>query len=156
MARPRIIGLEYFPHDTNAHMSEKIERLVSQYGNDGYAAYFILLERIYMCEGYELDVSSDDKIKYLAGKTNLSVKKFEKIVATAIELNCFSKDDFYERKVLTSNGIKKRTTFIDSKRETERERYNKKENKLEGISVEVSAAENKAELEQSKEKQRKV
>jgi hypothetical protein len=48
MARPKKEGMDYFPHDTDAVNDEKIEALRLLYGNDGYAFYFILLERIYV------------------------------------------------------------------------------------------------------------
>ena len=47
MARPQKEGMDYYPHDIDAANDEKIEALRAIYGNNGYAFYFILLERIY-------------------------------------------------------------------------------------------------------------
>lgn len=47
MARPLKLGLDYFPHDTDAWNDDKIEAMRVNFGNDGYAFYFIILERIY-------------------------------------------------------------------------------------------------------------
>ena len=58
MARPPKEGLDYFPHDTDAVNDEKIEALRALYGNDGYAFFFILLERIYRSPQLELPISS--------------------------------------------------------------------------------------------------
>lgn len=53
MARPIKEGLDYFPHDTDAStQDDKIETLEASYGNDGYATYFKLLERIYRNGGF--------------------------------------------------------------------------------------------------------
>jgi hypothetical protein len=58
MGRPRKEGMDYFPHDVDAVFDEKIEALRTMFGNDGYAFYFISLERIYRSGQGELDVST--------------------------------------------------------------------------------------------------
>lgn len=62
MARPLKLGLDYFPHDTDSVNDEKIEALRMLFGNDGYAFYFILLERIYRTPTFELNVSDAETI----------------------------------------------------------------------------------------------
>ena len=79
MARPIKDGMDYFPHDTDASNDEKVEALRSLYGNDGYAFYFILLERIYRTNEAELDVSDAETIQILARKVSVTTEKFEQI-----------------------------------------------------------------------------
>ena len=116
MARPRKLGMDYFPHDSDASNDEKIEGLRALYGNDGYAFYFILLERIYRSEKFELDISNIDIKTILARKIEVKVPYFEKMLNSALNLNCFDKEAFNKRKVLTSNGIKKRSEIVVDKR----------------------------------------
>ncbi len=163
MPRPRKEGLDYFPHDVDASNDEKIEIMTTLYGNDGYAFYFILLERIYRTPNLELSVSDAETIQILAKKTNVSVEKFTQMLDTALKYGLFDKQAFEERKVLTSNGIKKRAAIVLEKRAKMREKY-KTKNKIsaaetgEEIKEEtrVSAAkieeEKGVEMTQSKEK----
>lgn len=135
MARPQKEGMDYFPHDVDAVNDEKIEALRSLYGNDGYAFYFILLERIYRSKHFELDVSEAETIQILSRKIGISADMFDKMLSTSIKHGAFSSTEYHERKVLTSNGIKKRANVVLSKREAMKDRYT---TKVSGI---VSAAE---------------
>lgn len=145
MARPRKEGMDYFPHDTNATNDKKIEALRMLYGNNGYAFYFILLEMIYQEPTFELDVSDAETIQILSKKVGINTEVFDQILQTAIKRDCFDKESYYERRVLTSNGIKKRAAVVVEKRDKMRISYEKK----------VSAAEIPPETPQSKEKKSK-
>jgi len=122
MARPRKKGLDYFPHDTDAVNDEKIEALRALYGNDGYAFYFILLERIYRTENVELDIKTEEMKRILARKIQISKQKFEKMLLTAFEFELFDRKEFEERGVLTSRGIKRRAGVVFAERERKRKR----------------------------------
>lgn len=133
MARPKKDGMDYFPHDTDAVNDEKIEALRMLYGNDGYAFYFILLERIYRTKNGEFDVSEAETIQILSKKVSVTEEKFSKMLETSLKWDCFDKDEYEKRGVLTSDGIKKRMSPVVEKRNKMRSRYKK----------EVSAAETK-------------
>jgi hypothetical protein len=119
MARPLKKGMEYFPHDVDAVDDEKIEILRKLYGNDGYAFYFIILERIYRTNTGELLIDTDLKKKILVSKVGVSMKRFDDLLKTSLEYELFSSSCYEERKSLTSNGIMKRVKQV----ETERERW---------------------------------
>lgn len=122
MARPRKEGMDYFPHDTDAVNDTKIEALRMLYGNDGYAFYFILLELIYRQPNFELDVSDAETIQILAKKVEVSTDKFNSMLQTAIKRECFDASAYYERCVLTSEGVKKRSKVVVDKREKMRKK----------------------------------
>lgn len=130
MARPIKEGLDYFPHDVDAADDEKIQALSAMHGNDGYAFYFKLLERIYRTPSGELDLSNVAIKISLASRvfpgenSENALKKFEKILDAALVLDCFDKKIFRKTRILTSNGIKKRVNEILKIRSTWR---NKKE-----------------------------
>lgn len=153
MARPQKEGLDYFSHDTDAVNDEKIEALRALYGNDGYAFFFILLERIYRVPDAELDVSDAETLQILARKVSVTEEKFQEMLKTAIKRGCFNKEAFEKRGVLTSNGIKKRASVVIEKREVMRSRYQKA--KLDSISSPISDAETIPETPQSKVKESK-
>jgi len=121
MARPRKEGMDYFPHDTDAVNDEKIEALRALYGNDGYAFYFILLERIYRSPNFELIVSDAETLQILSRKVAVTQQKFDEMLATAFKYGCFDETSYHERNVLTSNGIRKRAVPVLEKRRKMRE-----------------------------------
>ena len=94
MARPPKTGLDYFPHDTDAVNDEKVEALRMLYGNDGYAFYFILLERIYRTSDGELDVSDAETIQILSRKIEVTIEKFNKMLKTALKKGCFDAEKY--------------------------------------------------------------
>ena len=148
MARPIKEGLDYFPHDTDAVNDEKLEALRALYGNDGYAFYFILLERIYRTNDAELDVSDAETIQILSRKVAVTTEEFMQMLETAFRWKCFDREAYEKRGVLTSNGIKKRTSVVVEKRATMRDKYQKKKE-------EVSDAETREETEQKPDKVKK-
>lgn len=153
MARPQKEGLDYFPHDTDAANDEKIEALRALYGNDGYAVYFILLERIYRANTFELPVSDAETRQILARKCAVTVERFEQIVASAIKYGCFDRDAYEERGVLTSHGIKKRAGVVVEKRLAMRERYRAQAETAASVSDAETTQETGVETQQSKVKE---
>lgn len=137
--------MDYFPHDTDAVNDEKIEILRMMYGNDGYAFYFILLERIYRTPKFELDLSDEESKAILTRKVGVTPETFDQMLNTAIKYGCFDREIYQKFNVLTSNGIKKRASVVVTKRDYMRAAYNKK----------ISASETSPETPQRKEKKSK-
>ena len=127
MPRPLKEGLDYFSHDTDAVNDEKVEALRAIHGNDGYAFYFILLERIYRAGYGELEVSDAETIQILSRKVAVTPEKFQQMLQTAMKWRCFDREAYEKRGVLTSNGIKKRISVVVEKRSLMRERYARRE-----------------------------
>ncbi len=125
MARPIKQGLDYFSHDTDASSDEKIGRIKAEFGNDGYAFYFITLERIYRTGDGKLYLGSEVDKKILAAKIGITPRKFEKILEKSLKNNLFDEKQFLEKKYLTSPGIEKRFLQIQAERERKRNFYNK-------------------------------
>ena len=123
MARPIKSGLDYFSHDVDAANDEKIEALRALYGNDGYAFYFIILERIYRTSNAELDISNPAIAAGLVKKIRISEKKFAKILKTAFSINLLDETHYKENQSLTSDGIKRR--FLETQDLRGRWRKNK-------------------------------
>ena len=159
MARPRKEGLDYFSHDTDAVNDEKIELLKSLYKNDGYAFYFIMLERIYRNANFEIDVSDaetkEEMFQILSKKVGVELDLFKQILNTCMKYNCFDKELYESKGVITSYGIKRRAEMVTGKRTKMQEKYKKAKE----VSGEVSDAETKEETKeetpQRKEKKTK-
>ena len=122
MARPKKTGLDYFPHDTDAVNDEKIQALMALHGTEGYAFYFIVLERIFQSENGRITIGKPAEKAGLAKTIGVSVKKLDAILNTAIEVNCFCPNVFHSENALTSKGIKKRLEIVNNLREKERKR----------------------------------
>lgn len=125
MARPNKTGLDYFPHDTDALSDEKVQSLKALFRNDGYAFYFIILERIYRTPKGEIDISSNDEKRILAKSIGISLKKFDTILQNCFKKNLFSEKIFSKHGVLTSAAIKRRFLQIQAERQRKRKWYNK-------------------------------
>jgi hypothetical protein len=143
MARPIKEGLDYFSHDTDAVNDEKIETLRALYGNDGYAFYFIMLERIYRSANSKLKVSDAETRQILARKVEVTPEKFEQMLNSALDIGCFDKRLFQKAGQLSSNGIQKRAKVVLDKRLKMKERYEK---------LKVSASETPQETRQKPDK----
>lgn len=151
MARPQKEGLDYFSHDTDAVNDEKIEALRALHGNDGYAFYFILLERIYRSPNSEIDISDAETLQILARKVAVTNEKFAEIMQTALKWKCFDRVKYTKHHILTSNGVKKRSAPVIQKRLDMRQKY-----QCPSVSSPVSASETLPETPQSKVKNSKV
>jgi hypothetical protein len=155
MARPKKEGMDYFPHDTDAVNDEKIESLRFLYGNDGYAFYFILLERIYRAKEFELDISDAETIQILCRKVGVNEEKFHQILQTSLKRGCFDKEVYEERNVLTSNGIKNRSSVVVEKRVKMRDNYKGKVSDAE-TTPETHSETTQSKVKESKEKKSKT
>lgn len=125
MARPKKEGMDYFPHDTDAVNDEKLEALRMLYGNDGYAFYFIMLERIYRTKDAELDISDAETIQILSRKVSVSLETFHKMLETCFKRDIFDRKLYEQHGVLTSKGIQKRVAPVVEKREKMRQKYSR-------------------------------
>jgi len=160
MSRPIKQGLDYFSHDTDASSDEKIGRIKAEFGNDGYAFYFITLERIYRTGDGKLYLGSEVDKKILAAKIGITLRKFEKILEKSLKNNLFDEKQFLEKKYLTSPGIEKRFLQIQSERKRKREFYNKSKEVLDvqkgGRNPSNTPGETTGETPQSKVKESRV
>lgn len=134
MARPQKQGLDYFPHDTDAMNDEKLEIMQLLYGNDGYAFYFKMLERIYRTPDFMLDVSDAETKKVMIKKCDVDEMMFDMMLQSCIKHGLFDASLFNEFGIVSSDGIIKRAEIVISKRQKMRQRY-------ENQGVVVSAAE---------------
>ncbi|MCA8830303.1 DUF4373 domain-containing protein [Hymenobacter pini] len=120
MARPKKVGLEYFPLD--CQLDDKVEMLEAEHGLIGFAAYIKLLQHIYQTEAGELDMSVVFRWKTLGKQLDMSVETLQQLLETMFAIGLFDKTAFTERQVLTSNGVQKRRKRVAGLREKDRSR----------------------------------
>ncbi|MDD4438674.1 MAG: DUF4373 domain-containing protein [Tissierellia bacterium] len=117
--------MDYFPHDCDASTDDKIEAMRSLHGNDGYAFYFILLERVFRMENAEINMGIPAIKLALIKRVGVTPEKLEVILATALEIGAFDQTIFNERGVITSNGIKRRSRMVEDLRTSWRDKKTK-------------------------------
>lgn len=96
MARPKKQTIEYFPHYVSGGKTLFI--LESEFGNDGYAFWFKLLELLGSTNGHVYDTRNPSEMRFLVAKTRLSEEKARKILDLLAELDAIDKE-------LWDNGI---------------------------------------------------
>lgn len=108
MARPRKMGLDYFPLDTDFLNDNKIRILKARYKNDGVIMYLFLLAEIYRSDnGYYIQV--DDDFEYiLSDQLFMDINKVKQVLNFLLKRSLFNDKLFSSDKVLTSAGIQRR------------------------------------------------
>lgn len=109
MARPpKIDGMPYFQHDSDARHDYKVGALRHRFGPKGYAFYFILLEILYQSPRAEINVLAHETIPYLAHEVGVTPEEFEEMMLFAINLNLFGKNEWEMEKTIVSAGVRRR------------------------------------------------
>jgi len=120
MARPKKVGLEYFPLDCK--MDDKVEILEAEYGLEGFAVYIKLLQEIYQTDEGVLDMSVVFRWKTLGKRYGIDGKQLENIINLCLEVGLFCKVCYADGQKLTSNGVKKRLGKVSDMRNKDRSR----------------------------------
>lgn len=124
MARPRKEGLDYFPHDVDASIDEKLEALETLHGVEGYAFYFKLLERIYRAGGFwRVSDAETPQIfgqKRMHWSTETCQERWQKLLDSCLKYGLFDIKAYEEEGVLTSDGIQERVFEVTRKRNKSR------------------------------------
>jgi len=103
MARPKKIGLEYFPLDVDMDSDEKVAYVISRHGFISFGLLVKLYMEIYS-RGYY--IVWDERQRYLlTHKLNIDADYTETVVSACINEGIFDKNLFFEYSVLTSHGI---------------------------------------------------
>ena len=92
MARPQKDVVSYFPHDANACSSDTLTVLQGRFGNDGYAFWFKLLEKLASTEGHCFDCSNPTKWQLLLAKTGVNEITGVEMMNLLVEMQAIDKD----------------------------------------------------------------
>lgn len=116
MARPKKIGMDYFPVDTTWDV--KMQLIKAKYGLEGIGCIIELFKAIYH-EGYFLKWDEDTRLLF-ASENKIDENKLAEIVGFAVGKRLFHAGKLDKLGVLTSRGIQKRWLQVakDSNRTT--------------------------------------
>lgn len=99
MARPKKQTVDYFPHDTGASAGDTLTIIQDKFGNDGYAFWFRLLERLGATDGHVIDCRNTVKWRFLLAKTHVGEDKGLAILNLLAELDAID-PQLWEHKVI--------------------------------------------------------
>lgn len=102
MARPKKKTVDYFPHKCVS--GKTIFILEQEFGNDGYAFWFKLLEQLGSKEGHYIDCKNASELRFLQAKTRLSGDKTLEMLNLLAELEAID-PELWEQKVIWSQNF---------------------------------------------------
>jgi len=105
VARVQKDVVSYFPHDANACTGDTLTVLQSQFGNDGYAFWFKLLEKLSSTEGHFLDCRNSTKWQLLLAKTGVNEITGVDIMKLLVEMKAIDKDLWGSRVIWCQNLV---------------------------------------------------
>jgi len=116
MARPERNTIDYFPHLLGE--GKKMYFIENKYGNNGYATWYKILEKLGSTEYHYLNLNREDEVMFLAAKCKVT----EDLLISII--NDLSKMDVFDKE-LWSNKIVWCPQFIESIDDAYKRRNNK-------------------------------
>ncbi len=105
MARTQKDVASYFPHDANACSGDTLTVLQGRFGNDGYAFWFKLLEKLTAAEGHYLDCSNRTKWQLLLAKTGVNELKGVEILNLLVEMQAIDKELWASKLIWCQNLV---------------------------------------------------
>ena len=99
MARTQKDVVSYFPHDADACSGDTLTVLQSQFGNNGYAFWFKLLEKLSSTDGHFLDVSNPTKWHLLLARMGVNEITGVEIMNLLVEMQAIDAE-LWESKVI--------------------------------------------------------
>lgn len=106
MARPKKIGLDYFPMDVDMDQDDKIYLVKAEYGWEGFAIVVKLLMEIYS-EGYFLEWD-ERKLKIFSRKNLFDSDVVNGVINVCLSEELFEETTYEKYGILTSKGIQTR------------------------------------------------
>jgi len=115
MPRPTKATVEYFPHDANANSRRTLTILTHQFGNDGRAFWWSLLEEVSATENHVIVIRNPADWQYFAAKTNVSVTKAKQILALLASLGAID-PELYTQNIIWCQKFVDRLKDVYSRR----------------------------------------
>lgn len=116
MARPERNTVDYFPHILGE--GKKMFFIENKYGNDGYATWYKILEKLGSSDHHYLNLNREDELMFLAAKCKVSEETLLSIISDLVKIGAFDK-------VLWENKIIWCHQFVESIKDAYVKRKNK-------------------------------
>lgn len=116
MARPERNTVDYFPHFIGS--GKKMFFIETKYGNDGYATWFKILEKLSITENHFLNLNEEQDVLFLSSACRIDEKKLFDIISDLVRIGVLNKK-CWEKKIIWSD------VFIESIQDAYKRRNNK-------------------------------
>ncbi len=100
MARPTKQTVDYFPHDANASSGDTLTILQRRWGNDGYAFWFKLLERLCSTDGHFIDCRNPVKWELLLAITGFPPVDSEELMSLLADIEAIDKELWVNSRII--------------------------------------------------------
>jgi len=118
MGRSPKKGVDYFSHDVTAAGSPSMFTIQEEFGNDGYAFWFKLLEHLGTKETLSMDCNDAADWRFFIAKAKVTKEKAEQILDLLAEIGCIDAD-LWKQKIIWSENFADRLADVYKKRGTE-------------------------------------
>ena len=116
MARPERNNVDYFPHFMNH--AGKMSYLRNKYGNDGYACWYLLMERLAASNNHHIDLRDEIKITFLADYCGVSESILMEIILFLVKAKWLH-SGLWESKIIYSEDFTLSISDVYKRRNTE-------------------------------------
>ncbi len=100
MARTCRNNVDYFPHTVK--QKKKMFYIRASYGNNGYAVWYMILEKLGEANFHYLDLSDKVEKMFLSAEFKIDIDLLEEIINTLVELGEFDSELWKEKKIIYS------------------------------------------------------
>lgn len=97
MARPERNTVDYYPHMVGD--GKKMFFIENKYGNDGYATWHKILEKLCATENHFLNLNKEEEVMYLAAKCKVLEDVLLNIITDLVKLGVFDKE-MWQNKII--------------------------------------------------------
>ncbi len=116
MARPQRHNVDYFPHYISD--GKKMFIIESKFGNDGYAAWFKILETLAKTDNHWIDLQEESNVMFLSAKCRISEQTLIDLIDAVVKLGEIDSQLWKYQRVIWCQK------FIDSIEDAYRKRSN--------------------------------
>ena len=110
-------GVDYFPHDVNAVNQSTLFIIQADYGNDGYAFWFKLLEYLGTQKELYADFSVEKNWKYFLSLARVSEERGKAIMDTLATLEAIDRELWENKRIAWSENYVSRLSAVFKKRD---------------------------------------
>ena len=121
----KALGTLFYTYKVGIFDDYRIDMLREKFGNDGWAFYSYMIDQIFKTNNYEFDFTIENQnsiVNYLSKKICITAEQYLEILKYCLDMGLFDKDEYEERKVLTSEEVRRQEERINENREYERKR----------------------------------
>ncbi len=118
--RPPKKGVDWFPHDTSASDSGTLHMIEVEFGNDGYAFWFKVLELLGKTEEFYIDCKKKKDWLLLVDRSRVSEEKANQILDSLAEMEAIDTELWEKHRVIWSDNFVDRLSELLRKRDEKR------------------------------------